>query len=138
MPKKTLDERFYTKLYRNVMLSSDGGPAGFRLENNPKLGGRIKNQSTRRHNIEITIEDLKEIWNNQNGLCYWTKSKMDMNEIFIPYSPFSPSVDRINSSLGYTKDNIVICIRLMNIGRGKYDKPDFLHKLKLHLASVQI
>ena len=56
-------------------MSSVHGASGARTDTNPKLSGRIRkgNQSTRRHEISITIDDLKEAWRNQNGKCYWLK-----------------------------------------------------------------
>jgi hypothetical protein len=124
-------EKYWKTLWKNVNMSSIGGAAGMRTETNPKLSGRIRkgNQSTRRHHISITIDDLKEQWEIQNGLCYWLDISMSLPDLAITRSPFAPSVDRINSSVGYVKDNIVLCTRFANLGRGAYDREDFKPRL---------
>ena len=112
-------------------MSAEYGAAGARELLNPKLSGRIRkgNQSTKRHKITITIEDLKELWSIQKGKCYWLGIDMSLEDLFIPYSPFAISVDRLNSENGYHRGNIVLTTRFANRGRGKYDNADFVERL---------
>ena len=126
-----MSDKAFKKLWRNVNMSSVHGASGARTDTNPKLSGRIRkgNQSTRRHEISITIEDLKEAWKKQNGKCYWLKINVSLEDLFISRSPFAPSVDRLDSSVGYHKDNIVLCSRFANLGRGAYDRDDFRPRL---------
>ena len=126
-----MSDKAFKKLWRNVNMSSVHGASGARTDTNPKLSGRIRkgNQSTRRHEISITIEDLKEAWKKQNGKCYWLKINVSLEDLFISRSPFAPSVDRLDSSVGYHKDNIVLCSRFENLGRGAYDRDDFRPRL---------
>ena len=118
-------------LMKNVEMSSEYGAAGARELKNPKLSGRKRNtnQSTKRHPITITIEDLKELWKVQNGKCYWLRIDMSLEDLFISNSPFAVSVERLNSDRGYHIDNIVLTTRFANRGRGKYDNPDFKKRL---------
>ena len=118
-------------------MSSTNGSAGARVESNPKLKGRIRkgNQSTSRHNIDITLDDLKEQWVKQNGKCYWLNIDMSLEDLAISRSPFAPSVDRLDSSRGYHKDNIVLTTRFANLGRGAYDRPDFKERLDLLITN---
>jgi len=126
------DEKYWKILWKNVNMSGKGGAAGMRMETNPKLSGRIRkgNQSTSRHDITITLDDLKEQWEAQKGICHWLDIKMSLPDLAISRSPFAPSVDRINSSIGYHKDNIVLCTRFANLGRGAYDNEDFKPRLQ--------
>ena len=126
-----MSDKAFKKLWRNVNMSSVHGASGARTDTNPKLSGRIRkgNQSTRRHEISITIEDLKEAWGKQNGKCYWLKIDMSLDDLFISRSPFAPSVDRLDSSVGYHKENIVLCSRFANLCRGAYDRDDFRPRL---------
>ena len=119
-------------LIKNVQMSSEYGAAGARTDNNPKLSGRIlnSNQSTKRHSITITIQDLKELWRLQNGKCYWLGIDMSLSDLTIPHSPFAVSVDRLDSNLGYHKNNIVLTTRFANKGRGSYDNNDFKKRLE--------
>lgn len=65
----------------------------------------------------LTIEDIDEIYVNQNGLCYW------FNVPLIPSNnikhPQQPSLDRLNRDKGYTKDNVVLACYSANIGRNE-------------------
>lgn len=128
---KNLEEKYWKILWKNVNMSSTNGSAGARVESNPKLKGRLRkgNQSTSRHEIDITIDDLKEQWNKQKGKCYWLNIDMRLEDLAVTRSPFAPSVDRIDSSRGYHKDNIVLTTRFANLGRGAYDKNDFKDRL---------
>lgn len=78
-------------------------------------------------NIEITIEDIHELYKKQNGLCAISKLKMthitykDTNNK--DYSNrMNISIDRIDSNLGYTKDNIQLVGAIIN--KMKTDVPD--------------
>ena len=124
-------DKYWKKLWRNVNMSSKHGAAGARVENNPKLQGRIRkgNQSTAYHEITITIEDLKDQWEKQGGKCYWLGIDMSLEDLMISRSPFAPSVDRLDSSGEYTKENIVLTTRFANLGRGAYDGNDFKERL---------
>lgn len=62
-----------------------------------------------RKSCQITLEDLKRIWDEQGGICPYTGWKM-----LLPpnaskgtaHVPEKASVDRIDSSLPYMPDNI--------------------------------
>jgi len=130
------EDKCWKKLWRNVNMSSESGAAGMRTASNPKLSGRERsgNQSTKRHKITISLNDIKKQYEKQNGLCYWLGIPMDLAELFVAHSPFAPSVDRLNSSLGYEQGNIVLATRFANKGRGCYDSPDFFEKLNKMLS----
>ena len=134
-----MSDKAFKKLWRNVNMSSVHGASGARTDTNPKLSGRLRkgNQSTRRHEISITIEDLKEAWEKQNGKCYWLKIDMSLEDLFISRSPFAPSVDRLDSSVGYHRENIVLCSRFANLGRGAYDRDDFRPRLNKLLKEAK-
>jgi hypothetical protein len=76
--------------------------------------------------VKITEEDLVKVWNRQNGKCHYWNVDLDMDLLFpessnfIPNHPLAPSVDRIDNNKDYTLDNIVICTRFANIGRGSF------------------
>lgn len=129
--EKDLEERYWKKLWANVNMSSVHGSAGARASLNPKLKGRISkgNQSTSHHEIHITIDDLKEQWKKQNGKCYWLRIDMSLPDLMVSRSPFAVSVDRLDSSGHYTKDNIVLTTRFANLGRGAYSGEDFQERL---------
>jgi hypothetical protein len=89
-------------------------------------------ESKRRHkDNNIDIEFINELFKKQNGLCYWFKVPL------IPTQkqkhPQKPSLDRLDNSKGYTKDNVVLCCYSANIGRNENDLETWENFLKIFL-----
>ena len=65
----------------------------------------------------LTVNNINEMYENQNGLCYWFKIPL------IPSNnskdPQQPSLDRLDRNKGYTKDNVVLTCYSANIGRNE-------------------
>ena len=59
------------------------------------------------HEVNITKEYLKEIWDKQNGICIYSKIPLELpsdrkkNNVI-----YTASLDRIDSSKGYIIDNV--------------------------------
>jgi hypothetical protein len=77
----------------------------------------------------LTVEDINEMFEKQNGLCYWFKVPL------IPSNkhkhPQQPSLDRLDRNKGYVKDNVVLTCYSANIGRNENDLDTWLEFLKL-------
>lgn len=84
--------------------------------------------------VFITEEDLKAVFEKQNGKCFWFGIPINMDFIFNhihgSFNPLAPSVDRIDDTKDYTADNIVICIRFANLGRCKCDFERFTNYME--------
>ena len=65
------------------------------------------------------FQTLKELYSNQNGLCYYTKLPMETNG-YEQDNPYSFVVDRKNPNLGYVKDNMVFCCNCINRIKSSY------------------
>lgn len=50
------------------------------------------------------------MWEKQDGICVYTGIEMTTQ----PNSPYSVSVERINSNVGYTKENTVLVCNAIN------------------------
>lgn len=82
----------------------------------------------RKLSFELKYEDLQNLWNNQKGKCYYTN--LDMNFTYSLSLPKQMSVDRKNSTIGYTLDNCVLCCQFINYAKHDYKMEDFLEFLK--------
>lgn len=77
-------------------------------------------------NSDLTYKFMIELWNNQHGKCFYSNLKMIPSKYGDGRSPFSPSVDRIDSSKDYTKDNVVWCIWACNAGKNDMNKEQYI------------
>lgn len=84
----------------------------------------------------ITYDDLVNLWDNQKGLCALTGYAMsytigDMRKV---------SIDRVDSSKGYTKDNIQLVCRLTNKAKSNMPNDEFIamcQAVSHRIAAVQ-
>lgn len=86
---------------------------------------RIKNTH---QETNITREWIKEQFEEQKGLCKYTDIPMIITETnrFI----FQPSIERIDSTKKYTKDNCVLVILGVNLGKNDFLLEDYLDYIK--------
>jgi len=83
----------------------------------------------RKTNHTLTVSDINEMFNNQNGLCYWFNIPLVPSNK--PKHPQQPSLDRLDRNKGYTKDNVVLCCYSANIGRNENDLDTWVQFLEL-------
>ena len=87
----------------------------------------IKNKNRINKKCNISLEDLEEVWKKQNGRCAYTKLQLILVTHSNPRKDIPKwklaSVDRIDSSKGYEKDNIQFVSRTLN-----YAKNDMKHE----------
>ena len=78
---------------------------------------------------DLTVDDINEIFEKQNGLCYWFKIPL------IPSNkhkhPQQPSLDRLDRNQGYIKENVVLTCYSANIGRNETDIETWTDFIKL-------
>lgn len=84
---------------------------------------------------DLTLEYLKEIWENQNGLCPYTNIKMEMprssQDEDIKKSPTKLSLDRIDPSIGYIKGNVEFVCYCINVMKNDFTKQEMIDFIKL-------
>lgn len=75
--------------------------------------GAKKRAGIKKIPYDISIEFIAELWSKQDGKCALTRIDFSVPQERNDRkaSPFSPSIDRIDCSKGYTKDNVrLVCI----------------------------
>ena len=82
-------------------------------------------------NIEITCDDIKELYNKQNGLCALTGRPMTTDTYMVKgnqhiINKMNISVDRINSDLGYSKGNIQLVGAMINRMKSDLTNKEFI------------
>lgn len=93
---------------------------------------------------EISQKDVSDLFEKQKGLCAYTGLSMVFSGDPYEYSkiaaenPYAISIDRKDSLLGYTVDNIVLCCRFVNYAKNLFSEKQFkevLLKASLSIAS---
>jgi len=83
----------------------------------------------KKRNMDFDLDKraLQKIWDSQNGKCAVTGISFDL-KIDPKYEkgPYRPSLDRIDSSKGYTKDNVRFVIWFINSAISEYGLDTFL------------
>ena len=70
----------------------------------------------RKHITDITLQDLKDVWEEQNGICPYSKVRLKAPLYYEKNDPiYTASLDRKDSSLGYIKGNIQFISIAMNL-----------------------
>jgi hypothetical protein len=82
--------------------------------------------------IDFNSNYILELFQKQNGMCGYFNIPLVITEIH--KHPFKPSIDRIDNTKGYTKDNIILCCLMSNMGRNSCDYDEW----KTCLNSLEI
>jgi hypothetical protein len=87
-----------------------------RKSNHVKFNYHFRNIKKRNQIVDVTIIDLINQWDVQNGICPFSGVKLELSSYSkIKKNPiYSASLDRIDSSLGYVKNNIRWVSRVIN------------------------
>lgn len=93
--------------------------------------GKCNNRKHIKNNT-LTLFDIKDVWIKQNGLCDYSGIELilpnknsDMKNILCP------SVDRIDSNLGYSKDNVHLVMKSLNRMKFALTEQRFLELCRL-------
>lgn len=98
--------------------------------------------TSRFKDVDITLDDLKETWEKQNGICPYTglmlilPESSNVNQIDFFHRA---SLDRIDSTKGYIKGNIQFIstpINLMKSTKSDLEVKKFLKEISNHTSSL--
>lgn len=86
---------------------------------------RIKRQAKQRKiSFSVMLEDIEKLYESQNGKCALTN-------LPVSFTDNTASLDRIDSSKGYTNDNIQWVHKDVNIMKNAYDVGYFIEICKM-------
>lgn len=70
----------------------------------------------------IHASDLKEIYENQNGTCFYTGLKMTWSGLREDQkrNPLAMSVDRRNNQIPHTRENVVLVCLFVNVAKAEW------------------
>lgn len=81
----------------------------------------------KRRNCCVTVADLKEQWEKQKGVCPYTGWRMEIPSwVDRVFSPRNPSLDRIDSKNGYTKDNIEFVCLMAQYAKNTFSREEVI------------
>ena len=72
--------------------------------------------------FNIDESHLQQLWKEQQGLCFYSDIQMSLLQDDATYSI---SIERKDSSIGYTQDNVVLCCSAVNRMKNKMDSDTF-------------
>ena len=92
---------------------------------------RCKSRVSKYGQPNLTLEFLKSLWDNQNGICPYTKLKMELPEStrdsdIKANSPLKASLDRIDPSKGYVQGNVEFVCLAVNLAKSSFSKEQML------------
>lgn len=84
----------------------------------------------RNETLSITLDDIKQQWESQNGICPFTGWKLDIPRTTMwsesPLTPRRASIDRIDSSIGYVPGNIRFVSVIANYCKNSFTDDDVI------------
>jgi hypothetical protein len=84
----------------------------------------------------LTIGDILHII--QAGKCQLTGMAFDFKPAERTFrNPYAPSIDRIDSQKGYTKDNVRIVLSAVNAALGEFNEEEMLPILKAMITGIE-
>ena len=91
--------------------------------------------------VDIDAEYLEWLFNEQEGCCPYyeqlgIRKKLNLNLLYETYNFLTPSVDRIDSNLGYIKGNVVITFRGVNHMKQNIPFENFMIQLEMFESGV--
>jgi len=84
----------------------------------------------RQNEFDLTIEDIVNCWNEQHQICAYSGIEMTLEAGKLN----TVSIERIDSNIGYTKDNTILICQAINRMKSDFDYNDF-YKLCASVAT---
>lgn len=122
----TLCKRCFNEINRRRLLEYRRDPAVFIKSKISGFRHRAKEQSV---DYNLTVEHLIDLWNAQNGRCFYTGELLDFTLVAPARNRphlFTPSLDRKTPSDGYITGNVVWCTYMVNRAKNELSYEEFV------------
>ena len=101
-----------------------------RDKNNSTIEGRAleflrhaKESSVRRKQVfELEVKDIVSCWHNQLQICAYSGRQMTLENA----KPNTVSIERIDSNIGYTKENTILICHAVNRMKSNFELSEFV------------
>lgn len=70
----------------------------------------------------LTLDQIKQIWDNQRGVCQYTGWQLQFPICKLNKTPYTASLDRIDSDKGYVAENIQIISVMANYAKNDFNE----------------
>lgn len=84
---------------------------------------RIK---SRNHEVDLTLEDLKALWEEQEGVCPLTGWELEHVKVGRRAVAKTASLDRIDNSMGYLNGNVRWIANIANMCKQSWDDEEVI------------
>ena len=97
-----------------------------------EMARECRYRSKKRHNTESDIDSkyLIKLWNDQDGICFYSGTKMILPKFRRGRACDSASIDRMDSSKAYLKSNIAWCCWGCNAGKSNFSTTEYINLCK--------
>jgi hypothetical protein len=88
-----------------------------------------KNSKKRKQDYDIDLEYLDKLWQDQKGICPFTKEKLELkthNYNKVLNKPYQASLDRIDNTKGYIKGNVRFVALMFNYAKNNFSDDQVL------------
>ena len=73
---------------------------------------------------------VKALYLAQGGRCAYTGLALDPQLVYEHRHPLAPSLERLDCDRGYEPGNVVLVLRMLNLGRSSYPLEEYLDHLE--------
>lgn len=84
----------------------------------------LNKAKNRKHDFDLDEEYISNVWDNQKGKCKLTGIQMTLRDKL--NTPFTASLDRINSKKGYIKGNVQFVTFSANLAKNKFSDDEIV------------
>lgn len=121
-----LEKRYHPECLKKGSKTDELSPFRHHLKCMKNRAGRNGGQ---RKPVFVTLEDLKEQWEKQKGICPytgWQLKNADSTTIRLDKTPDRASVDRIDSNKPYVKENIQFIALMAQYAKNDWQEEDLV------------